>query len=227
MTFVASLTVCLLSFREHGRSVKPSTLLTLYLVASIICDSINLASIYQGHAETRTLALLTASSGLKAILLILECLNKRSYLREPYKTLPLEQTAADLNRVFLFWMNGQIWQGHIKLLSVADLPTLDYDIKSRGLRTRMIEAWDKTGTRLPSRKTDLCSILSDCLHGRSQTQAWKRQCNASAQSPLPLFWYRHACSYHPPASLDGIPIYAAHTYQPHHPVCHATGHRVR
>ncbi|KAK6200636.1 hypothetical protein LQW54_009679 [Pestalotiopsis sp. IQ-011] len=149
VTFVASLTVCLLSFREHGRSVKPSTLLTLYLVASIICDSINLASIYQGHAETRTLALLTASSGLKVILLILECLNKRSYLREPYKTLPLEQTVADLNRVFLFWMNGQIWQGHIKLLSVADLPTLDHDIKSRGLRTRMIEAWDKTAKPKP------------------------------------------------------------------------------
>lgn len=149
VTFVASLTVCLLSFWEHGRSVKPSTLLTLYLVASIICDSINLASIYQGHAETRTLALLTASSGLKVILLILECLNKRSYLREPYKTLPLEQTIADLNRVFLFWMNGQIWQGHIKLLSVADLPTLDHDIKSRGLRTRMIEAWDKTAKPKP------------------------------------------------------------------------------
>jgi ATP-binding cassette, subfamily C (CFTR/MRP), member 1 len=134
-----------LSFLEHGRSVKPSTLITFYLVASIICDSINLATVYERQAETRILALLTASSGLKVILLVLETLNKRSYLREPYKILPLEETVSDLNRIFLFWMNGQIWKGHKKLLSVADLPELDEHMKSIGLRATAVQVWEKSG----------------------------------------------------------------------------------
>jgi ATP-binding cassette subfamily C (CFTR/MRP) protein 1 len=144
VSFMAALAVCQLSFLEHGRSVKPSILLILYLLASFMCKGVLLTSFNLTHGNPVTPPVLAAAFGLKFLLLIFESVNKRSYLREPYKQLPVEQTVSDLNRAFLFWVNDLILLGNSKLLTYSDLPSLDYGLKSRDLRVRMRDAWDKT-----------------------------------------------------------------------------------
>jgi len=148
VSFVAALAVCQLSFFEHGRSVKPSTLLILYLLASVICEGVFLRSFYLNNGNSATPPVLTAAFGLKFIFLILEPTNKRSYLREHYKELPVEQTVSDLNRAFLFWVNDLILLGNSKILTYPDLPSLDDGLKSRYLRVRMEDTWDKTSEHL-------------------------------------------------------------------------------
>jgi ATP-binding cassette subfamily C (CFTR/MRP) protein 1 len=143
VSFVAALAVCQLSFLEHGRSVKPSTLLVFYLLASVICEGILLRSFYLIYGNSAAPAVLTAKVGLKFLLLILESISKRSYLREPYKELPTEQTVSDLNRAFLFWVNNLILLGNSKLLTSSDLPILDEKLNSRALRIRMEDVWSK------------------------------------------------------------------------------------
>ncbi|KAK6073198.1 ATP-binding cassette containing protein [Seiridium cupressi] len=142
VVFVASLAVCHLSFLEHGRSVKPSISLISYLLVSLVCDAFNLSSIYQRHGSSAPTVLLTVASGLNFVQLMIQSLNKRSYLREPYRHLPTEQVVSDLNRLFLFWANAEILKGNSKLLTVADLPDLDHALRSRDLRTRMEVAWE-------------------------------------------------------------------------------------
>jgi hypothetical protein len=144
VSFVAALAVCQLSFLEHGRSVKPSTLLVFYLLASVICEGIFLRSFYLIYGNSAAPAVLTAKVGLKFLLLILESISKRSYLREPYKELPTEQTVSDLNRAFLFWVNNLILLGNSKQLTSSDLPILDEKLKSIALRVRMEDVWSKT-----------------------------------------------------------------------------------
>jgi ATP-binding cassette, subfamily C (CFTR/MRP), member 1 len=143
VSFAAALAVCQLSFFEHGRSVKPSTLLIFYLLASVICEGVLLRSFY--HGNSATLHVLTVAFGFKFLFLILESTNKRSYLREPYKELPVEQTVSVLSRAFLFWINDLILLGNSKLLTYSDLPSLNDGLKSRDLRVRMEDVWDKTG----------------------------------------------------------------------------------
>ena len=145
VSFVAALTVCLLSFLEHGRSVKPSPLLIFYLLAFVTAEGVLLRSLYLNRGDSGTSPVLTVAFGLKILVFILESINKRSYLREPYKGLPVEQTVSDLNRVFLFWVNDMILLGNSKLLTYHDLPSLDDRLKSRDLRVQMQDAWDKTG----------------------------------------------------------------------------------
>jgi ATP-binding cassette, subfamily C (CFTR/MRP), member 1 len=144
VSFVATLAVCQLSFFEHGRSVKPSTLLIFYLLASVICEGALLRSFYLNHGSSTTPPVLTTIFGLKFLLLILESLNKQSFLREPYKDLPVEQTVSDINRAFLFWINDLILLGNSKLLTYSDLPRLDDGLRSRDLRVRMEDVWNKT-----------------------------------------------------------------------------------
>lgn len=144
VSLVAALAVCQLSFFEHGRSVKPSTLLIFYLLASVICEGVLLGSFYLNHGNHAAPLVLIVAFGFKFLLLILESINKRSYLREPYKELPVEQTVSDLNRTFLFWVNDLILLGNSKLLTYHDLPGLNDGLKSGDLRMRMGDAWDKT-----------------------------------------------------------------------------------
>ncbi|KAH8891439.1 P-loop containing nucleoside triphosphate hydrolase protein [Thozetella sp. PMI_491] len=148
--FVAALAACQLSFLEHGRSPKPSTLLIAYLLASLICDGFFLRSIFSGHPLSAAPPVVLAAISPKFLYLIVESTNKRSYLRQPYKELPIEQTVSDLNRTFLFWINELILLGSSKLLTYHDLPGLDDTLQSRGIRERMEDLWAKTesGTAL-------------------------------------------------------------------------------
>jgi ATP-binding cassette, subfamily C (CFTR/MRP), member 1 len=144
ISFVAALAVCPLSFFEHGRTVKPSTLLIFYLLASVICKGVLLRSFYLEYANSAIPAVLTIEVGLKFLFLILESTSKRSYLRKPYRELPVEQTVSVLNQAFLFWVNDLILLGNSKLLTYSDLPSLNDGLKSRDLRARMEDAWNKT-----------------------------------------------------------------------------------
>lgn len=145
VSFVAALSLCQLSILEHGRSVKPSALLIFYLLASAICEGIVMPSFYLNHGNSAAAPVCTVAFCLRFLLLILETINKRSYLREPYTEWPVEQTVSDLNRAFLFWVNDLILSGNSKLLTSPDLPSLDDGLKSRDLRVRMDDAWGKTG----------------------------------------------------------------------------------
>ncbi|RDW87858.1 hypothetical protein BP5796_03552 [Coleophoma crateriformis] len=147
ISFVAALAVCQLSFLEHGRSVKPSSLLIFYLLASVICEGVSIQSFYLDLGSSATPLVLTAAFGLKFVFLILESISKRSYLRDPYKELPVEQTVSDLNRAFLIWVNDLILLGNSKILTYNDLPSLDEKLTSRKLRVRMQDVWEKTKPR--------------------------------------------------------------------------------
>lgn len=148
--FVAALAVCQLSFLEHGRSIKPSTLLLFYLLASVIFEGVLLRSFYLDHENSTNPATLTTSFVLKLLFLVVESINKQSYLREPFKGLPVEQTVSDLNRAFLFWVNSLILLGNRKLLTREDLPSLDAGLESRDLRLRIEPAWEKNSKHTES-----------------------------------------------------------------------------
>ncbi|KAH8658409.1 hypothetical protein BX600DRAFT_469082 [Xylariales sp. PMI_506] len=154
VAFVASLVLCHLSFLEHGRTVKPSTLLTLYLLVIAVYDSINLLRALSPLPEDLSLqlALSIGTAGLEVLLFVVESLSKRSYLRQPYQELPVEQTIGVVNKAFLFWINDLILLGNAKILSVTDLPALDDPLKSEPLRQRMEAAWAKA-----SKNSSTCS----------------------------------------------------------------------
>jgi hypothetical protein len=150
VSLVAALALCPLSFLEHGRATKPSTLLIFYLLSSVLIEGARLlSSSFLHHGEIVITAVLTAAVGVKLLLLILELRSKRSYLREPYRDLSVEQTSSVLGRAFLIWLNGFIFLGNTKLLNHSDLPGLDDKLQSRSLRVKMEEIWDKMGRHAP------------------------------------------------------------------------------
>lgn len=133
---MASLLLCVLSFFEHGRSITPSTVLIIYLFASVICQPLELQQDLSVSLPT-----FCVGFGLKLALLVTESRSKSRYLRKPYSELPPEQTCNSINRAFLFWINNLIMLGNSKVLTQSDLPNLYDDLRSRYLRERMEQSW--------------------------------------------------------------------------------------
>lgn len=143
VALTASLSICVLSYIEHVRSVRPSVILALYSFFSLIFDAFQARTLFLRHASSPLVWTFTAGVGMKCILLILESLPKTAYLKEPYSNLSSEELGGVFNTCFLWWINQLIITGYKKLLSTDDLPKIDTKLKSEPLRDRLQKSWDQ------------------------------------------------------------------------------------
>jgi ATP-binding cassette subfamily C (CFTR/MRP) protein 1 len=148
LSLVAYAAFCVLSILEHGRSVTPSTLLTVYLVFSAFSDAIQLGLLYVAKNLCSPSALSLAIFIARLALLVLEAQNKTSILREPYRHLAPEETAGFFGSAFFWWVNGIIALGYSKILSVQDMPPLASYLDTMKMREAMQRTWDKRSTPL-------------------------------------------------------------------------------
>jgi ATP-binding cassette subfamily C (CFTR/MRP) protein 1 len=146
VTFAAVLLVCLLSYYEHTRAVRPSFLLDIYLFFTLLFDSARARTLWLRETDdyNKTMAIVfSVAVGLKALALLLESVEKRRILRSQYKAYPPEATASIFTRSFFSWLNPLFARGFFKLLSVDDLFTLDKQLFSGRVHTRLETAWAK------------------------------------------------------------------------------------
>ena len=143
-------TFFVLSVVEHGRSVSPSTILTLYLAFSIIFDGIQLGLLYVARnlctLSTITLFIFIA----RLVLLYLEAQNKTLILREHYVHLAPEEKAGFFSTSCFWWVNGIIALGYSKILSIHDMPPLPSYLDTMKMREAMQRKWDKRSMSLSS-----------------------------------------------------------------------------
>jgi hypothetical protein len=149
LSFIASLAVSVLSRLEHSRGIRPSTLLNLYLLTSLLFDAVQVRTLYLRHDDLAILGLFTASVAIKAVLLLLEAKNKRAYLRPPYNRFSPETTSGIFNHSFFFWLNPVLFAGFRRVLTLDDLFTTDQALLSDPLHHAMQNSWNKC----------ICSIL--------------------------------------------------------------------
>lgn len=136
-----------LSYAEDRRSTRPSTLLNVYLLFSVLFDVTQDRTLWL-TGRTDIAAVMSASIGIKIVMLFLEARSKISYLKSPYKDLPPEATSGILNLSFVWWLNGLFATGFQKLLTVDDLSELDCALSSESLGKKMQAIWDKRGDSL-------------------------------------------------------------------------------
>ncbi|KAJ0162521.1 Canalicular multispecific organic anion transporter 2 [Colletotrichum tanaceti] len=146
---VATLAVLLLSILNHQRSPRPSTLLSLYLSASVVL----------GIARVRTLWLFSVRGPLPAIatvvlvltlaVLVLESIEAKKRLAAPDSTPPdgkhatPEQSSGFWSRTCFAWLAATFYSGYSKVISLDDLPGLDSSMESHVLHRSLAVAWDK------------------------------------------------------------------------------------
>lgn len=159
VSFVASLLLCALSYTEHARSLRPSSLLNAYLLVSLLLDTAIVRSFWLSGLSDPIRALFTVSFAAKAALLVLEAVEKAPYVttknsdqRNP------EITSGLYNRGLFWWMNPLLVDGFRRLLQPSDLYALDQSLAASVLNDKFWKTWNSCEF-IQNIVTDICLYL--------------------------------------------------------------------
>ena len=137
------LALAALSHFEHVRSIRPSFLINVYLITTVLLDAARLRT--QWLLETGGIfpGVLTASLVVKCIILFLEDVDKRSILLGRHRHFPLESTCGLASRGSFWWLNPLLLTGFHNILSLDELPLVHDKLDSAYLDDTMQNIWRK------------------------------------------------------------------------------------
>lgn len=136
-----------LLYLEHTRSPKPSDLVCLYLVSSILCDAVALTlPPSRPHPAGGQVTVLARSVGY-SLLLALEHFRSRAVSSGPDADPELspEERSSLLSRAFFSWINPFLNKGYKNLILDEELPPLGRGLKPELTRAAMLLAWEQRG----------------------------------------------------------------------------------
>lgn len=143
LSFVGALVLGLLSYVEHLRNIRPSFLLSVYLLFTVLFD-ISRSRSYALDADLDLISTIFASRvGVKLFLAIFEARGKRGFLLPEYADYPTEATSGIYKRASFWWLNELFKKGFSKSIALDDLFHLDKHLRSDYLHHSLGSAWDK------------------------------------------------------------------------------------
>jgi ATP-binding cassette, subfamily C (CFTR/MRP), member 1 len=143
LSLVGAAFICILSHFEHVKSVHPSTIINIYLFFSILFDAVQLRTLWTIPSLKTIACVFSASFSAKATLLILEAIEKGSFLAPPYRWTAPEALSSVYNLSVFWWLNHLLKGGYRKILAFDDLYTLDPALQSQKLNIEAREAWHR------------------------------------------------------------------------------------
>ncbi|KAF2253629.1 putative multidrug resistance-associated protein [Trematosphaeria pertusa] len=159
LAIVATLAAASLSWLQHHRSEQPSAPLAIFFALISLLNVARVRSLWliphsTGPAVLQTLVLLQGAG-----LLLAESLGKKKALRFPEKfhSSGPEPFTGFWNLVGFSWLLGTLRRGYRSILSVDDLPDLDYRLDSEALQEKLARTWSKYD------KTQKRSLLMACF----------------------------------------------------------------
>ena len=141
---VAAIALGVLSILEHRNTSRPSFLISIFLLLSILFDIVRARTAWLG-SEARALAgTTTAAVAFKTAILALETVNKRSILLEAYSKLSKEATSGLLSRGLFLWLSSLLVQGSMKALTLKDLFGIHEKLDPHKLTQELSKQWNKS-----------------------------------------------------------------------------------
>ncbi|KAJ0353305.1 hypothetical protein COL154_003366 [Colletotrichum chrysophilum] len=145
VSFAASLVFGGLSYIEHSKSLKPSSILNTYILVSLVLDGAILRTIWLSHLSAAISAVFTASFALKTAIVILEAQGKTRYLVDSDgRSLSPEETSGIYSRGLFWWLTPLLMTGFRRLLKPLDLFTLDESMSAAVLSERFWKHWNES-----------------------------------------------------------------------------------
>lgn len=130
-----------LSYLEHSKSLRPSTLLVIYLFFSLSFDAARARTLWLIDNDGPIRILFTASLAMKVVLLVLEAREKRRYLNFSDSQKGPEETSGILSQGIFWWLNTLIRTGFSKVLMMEDLYPIDERMTASVLGTNFRQFW--------------------------------------------------------------------------------------
>lgn len=138
----AVLLVSVLSYVEHKKSIRPSSLIQTYLLFSILFDITEIRSVWFIPGYRAVAGTLIAAILIKATIVLLEAGDKVQSSQPVQKKTSPEEISSIFGQSTFFWLNPLLIKGSRKVLSDNDLYPLANDVNVDSLGPRFQEAWN-------------------------------------------------------------------------------------
>ncbi|KAH7371052.1 P-loop containing nucleoside triphosphate hydrolase protein [Pyrenochaeta sp. MPI-SDFR-AT-0127] len=160
LKLASALLMITLSIIDHSRSPRPSILLNIYLLITLLFDATQARTLFlasEGKAEHTYSSVFTTAVVLKAMILLLEAKSKTRWVHWNEKEHSPEETSSVFSLGVLFWLNKLFQLGHRKVLMVEDLYPLDVNMDAKLLHEKFSKNMDYS--RLKGHKYGLVKVL--------------------------------------------------------------------
>ncbi|KAK1728937.1 ABC transporter [Colletotrichum acutatum] len=146
-SFAATVMFAGLSYIEHAKSLKPSSILNIYILVSLVLDGAILRTMWLSHLSVAISAVFAASFACKAAIVILEAREKTRYLVPSSaggRSYSPEETSGIYSRGLFWWLTPLLLTGFRRLLKPLDLFVLDASMSAAALNERFWLHWNKS-----------------------------------------------------------------------------------
>ena len=137
---MAAILLCATSLLDHTRSPAPSFLLSIYLLISILLDTVRIRTLWQTGEPTALCSTFVVAFAVKLGLLIAESWSKRKYLSQEESEVAGEELAGFLSKSLFLWLNPLLLKGFGNWLTPPDLSPIDSALSS----TRLARLFETT-----------------------------------------------------------------------------------
>lgn len=134
------------SYLEHLRSLRPSTMLCTYLGVSTILDLARVRTLFYIPRGDLVAAVFLASFLVKILVLVMEVTEKRTLILPGWSCVSPEATAGVYNRALFIWLNGVFLKGFRTYLTIDVLTPLDDQLTSASKPSDLEATWAKGDT---------------------------------------------------------------------------------
>lgn len=144
-SLIASAGLVWVTITEHKRSIRPSSLIVLYLL--LMCTWGVFALTYDGLVDDHngSKGSIALKLAIQLAILTLECQEKTSILKPKYRQHAPEETAGLLSSLFFWWLNGLLSRGNRSILRGNHLPALEKTMEAESLHRGILLSWDRRG----------------------------------------------------------------------------------
>lgn len=170
IVFAASLFAAALSFAEHSRAQRPSTLLGVYIFLTVLFDIVQTRTAWLAIANSHhtTLArLFTSSLAVKAIILGLEAYPKTRWIHWNAEEHSPEESTSFFSLGVYYWLNKLFLRGYRGVLAIDDLYPLDTTMTAQKMNEKLFNKMQIQNYHSQPRLglfKDLCrSLVGPCL----------------------------------------------------------------
>ncbi|PLB43601.1 P-loop containing nucleoside triphosphate hydrolase protein [Aspergillus steynii IBT 23096] len=142
LALVSGVVLLGLSYTEHTRSVRPSTLIDVYLLFTLIFDCAIVRTSWTLQGRGIVAKLLTSTVAIKCLILVMEGWEKRGILYPQYRCLSPEATSGIYSRSIFWWLNPLMKIGFDRFITYQDLYPIDDNLAAKSLLTKIENAWN-------------------------------------------------------------------------------------
>ena len=111
ITLVSNFSLGALSYYEHRHAVKPSDILALFLLPTLLFDAAQCRSLWLIGCDRAVTGVFSAAVALKTVIFVTESYAKTKWLMGYFQGSTPEHTSGLLSHASSYWLNPLLWKG--------------------------------------------------------------------------------------------------------------------